>query len=214
VSKIVFINIGSGNLRSMINAFRRIDVDVSEATSADDLANASMIILPGVGAFGEAMRTLKQKKLLAALRQNVLTEGKPLLGICIGMQLLAESSDEHGHHEGLGFIKGHVHKLDPKDPSFSVPNIGWFDVDVKHSRGMFATKGEKNSYYFVHSHHFVCDNSADVSGTIDYSGIPVTAAIECGRIFGLQFHPEKSQSAGLHLLNNFFNTMKKENYLN
>jgi glutamine amidotransferase len=214
MSKFVFIDTGTGNLRSLENAFRRTGAGVSEATNADDLANASVIVLPGVGAFGEAMDALKQKNLVNPLRHKVLTEGKPLLGICVGMQLLAESSDEYGHHEGLGFIKGHVNKLDPPAPGFGVPNIGWLDVDVKRSEGLFPNADDVRSYYFVHSYHLVCDDAADVAGIIDFGGVPVTAAVERGNIFGLQFHPEKSQDAGLDLLHNFFNHMKKEGYLN
>ena len=214
MSKFVFIDTGTGNLRSLQNAFRRTGASVSETTDADELAKASVIVLPGVGAFGEAMDTLKQNNLVAPLRHNVLTEGKPLLGICVGMQLLAESSDEHGHHEGLGFIKGHVKKLDPPAPGFGVPNIGWLDVDVKRSEGLFPNVDDVRSYYFVHSYHLVCDDAADVAGIIDFGGVSVTAAVERGNIFGLQFHPEKSQDAGLDLLYNFFNHMKKEGYLN
>ena len=209
MSKFVFVDMETGNLHSLENAFKRIGVEIVRATSPTDIADASVVVLPGVGAFGKAMEVLREKDLIDPLRQIVLSKRKPLLGICLGMQLLAENSDEHGFHNGLGLLKGSVRKLEPPTLEFRVPNIGWDDVNVDNTKELFTKNGTIRSYYFVHSYHLVCDDPNDVAGVINYGGEKVTAAIEKNNIFGLQFHPEKSQSAGLDLLNNFLKHMRK-----
>lgn len=155
------------------------------ARAPQDLADAAGVVLPGVGAFGDGMAALRRQGLVEALRRHAAT-GRPLLGICLGMQLLADSSEEHGLHAGLGIVPGRVRRLAPDDPSLRVPNIGWCDVDSA-------------SYYFAHGFHMVPDDPADAAQVFDYGG-PVVAAVRRGSVAGVQYHPEKSQDAGLEAL--------------
>jgi len=171
---LTMIDLGISNLQSVSEAFRRIGAPVEVA----DRPGSGPVILPGVGAFGPAMQRLRERGLVEALR------GRPVLGICLGMQLLADESEELGLHRGLGLIRGRVVRL----TGDRVPNIGWCDVD-----GI----GGGRSFYFAHSYHFECDAAA---GTIQYGGRRITAAVRQGQIFGVQFHPEKSQDAGLDVL--------------
>ena len=158
-------------------------------------------MLPGVGAFEPAMQTLRARGLVDLLAELVVVKRKPILGICLGMQLMAEDSEENGHHVGLGWIPGHVRRL--RVPSeYSVPHVGWNDVQLLRRAPLFNRTGDAPNFYFDHSYHFVCE-PAFQAAVCDYAG-PVTAAVQRDNVFGVQFHPEKSQASGLKLLRGFF----------
>lgn len=195
---LIIIDLGIGNSGSVTAALERVGARPVRTDRPADLAAASAIILPGVGAFGDGMARLRQSGLAGPLVEAVRTRGVPLLGICLGMHLLAERGEEHGRHAGLGLIGGSVVRLDPPpEARLRVPNMGWCDVEV--SRPNAILPAASSSFYFAHSYHLVCSDPADVCAVVQYGG-PVTAAVARGRIFGVQFHPEKSQDAGLDLL--------------
>ena len=207
------IDLELGNLRSVINAFGRIGAEIKVVSRAEDLEQGSPIILPGVGAFETAMDSLKQKGMVEVLKRRVMDEGAPLLGICLGMQLLADASEENGDHDGLGLIPGRVEKLQSTEPGFRVPNIGWYDVQTAKPDTFFPDGSDGKDFYFVHSYHYCCKDPNNISATIEYSGNPITAAIQKDSIFGIQFHPEKSQDAGIDLLNTILTHLKNSGRL-
>ncbi len=200
MTKIVIVDYGMGNLRSVHNAFERLGCTVASTSSADEIAAADGLILPGVGAFGEAVAQLEARRLVNPILRAVHDQGKPLLGICLGMQLLADSSEEHGLHRGLGLVPGAVRRLEPPD-GLRVPHVGWNSISVRQRDPLLAAAQDGDAFYFVHSYHFTCDD-AYVAATTDYGG-SVVAAVQTGHVFGVQFHPERSQSKGLALLGNF-----------
>jgi glutamine amidotransferase len=195
---IVVVDYGMGNVRSVLNAFEALGVRAQLASSESALDEAERIVLPGVGAFREAMERLRERGLIAPLQRNVIERGKPFLGVCLGMQLLADVSFEHGEHRGLGWISGEVRRIEPSD-SLRVPHIGWNSVE---RRGTSQLLEPSAAFYFVHAYHLLPRDPEVVTGTCDYGGA-VTAAVERHNIFGTQFHPEKSQKAGLALLKRF-----------
>ena len=173
---IVIINYGIGNTHSVSNAIRTLGYKKVLISDNEGMINkADVLILPGVGAFEEAINNLRSRKLDSILNENVLLKGKPILGICVGMQLLATSSEENGGHFGLNWIEGTVKKL--KLPSeFSVPHVGWNNIVIKNKAPLFSENLEFNNFYFDHSYHFVCDES-NIMAYCDY-GINVTAAVQ------------------------------------
>jgi glutamine amidotransferase len=185
---LAIVDIGLSNLGSVRQALSRVGARSVTARSAAELDGASAVVLPGVGAFGDGMAALRAQGLVAPLRRHA-AEGRPLLGICLGMQLLADESEEHGRHAGLGIVPGRVVRLAPADPALPVPNIGWCDV------------GDA-SFYFAHGYHLVPDDPGDRAAEFDYGG-PVVATVRRGAVTGVQFHPEKSQDAGLEMLEGF-----------
>lgn len=194
---LALIDIESGNLRSVENALRAVGCD-DLAVTADPaiVAAADRIVLPGVGAFGACAANLRKVDgLEAALREAALTKARPFLGICVGMQLMAEIGEEMGLHEGLGWMDGHVRLLDPADPVAKVPHMGWNDVTLAQDHPIV----EPGEAYFLHSYAY---RGGDVLATTDHAG-PVTAAIGRDNLLGVQFHPEKSQRYGLALLERF-----------
>ncbi len=196
----VVVNYGMGNLRSVVNAFAAVGREVTVSADPADLDDAAGVVLPGVGAFGDGMTNLRDGGWLEPLTAAA-ARGVPLLGICLGMQLLAATSDEHGLHQGLGWIPGHVRRLRSTDPSIRIPHIGWNDVDVVSATPLLESRGAQPSFYFVHS--FALDADAPgVSAVCDH-GMPFAAAVQRDNVFGVQFHPEKSHVAGLQLLRNF-----------
>jgi imidazole glycerol-phosphate synthase subunit HisH len=196
---IAMVDMRIGNLQSVRQAFTRIGTDLVVTNSGDDIARAAAVILPGVGAFGDGAASLRQFGLIDPLRHAALVDRKPFLGICLGMQLMADEGEEHGRHLGLGLVRGRVVRL-PPTPGHRIPNMGWCDVTVvNRASRLFAGTQDGEPYYFAHSYHLECGDPADVVATIDYAA-PLTAAIERDHIFGVQFHPEKSQDAGLNLL--------------
>jgi glutamine amidotransferase len=195
------IDYGAGNLRSVMHALNHLEVEnIRLVQDGRDLKGAEKIILPGVGAFGAGMQKLREQNLIQPIRDAVFA-GTPYLGICLGMQFLFDRSDEMGDHEGLGILPGYVTRF-PNNMNLKVPHMGWNNLQPE--RKSFLLDGlEKDSYaYFVHSYYCVPANRDDVLVTVDY-GIPFTAAVERDNIYGVQFHPEKSQRIGLRVLRNF-----------
>ncbi len=201
-TELLIVDIKISNLRSVVNAFTRIGAKCRISGDPTEVAAADCLVLPGVGAFGEAMKNLESQNLTEILRKRVGRDGVPLIGICLGMQLLASASEEHGHHTGLGLIKGAVQRLVPA-VNERVPNIGWCDTVPDKPSVLFPAIDHNRSFYYVHSYHFECTEPSDSAAHISFGGRKVTVAVERGNIFGAQFHPEKSQDAGLDMLKNF-----------
>ncbi|MCD8498170.1 MAG: imidazole glycerol phosphate synthase subunit HisH [Alphaproteobacteria bacterium] len=202
--KIVIIDYGSGNLRSAAKAFEAVSdgVPVIVSSTAEDLDDASHIVLPGQGAFGDCMAGLTALPgMVAALEKNVRKQGKPFFGICVGMQLLADKGLEHGAHKGLGWISGEVVRMTPTDPALKIPHMGWNNIKAK-PHPLFAGLAPDEHVYFVHSYHFAAKNAAHVLAWSEYGG-NIAAAVGKDNIMGVQFHPEKSQAAGLTIIKNF-----------
>lgn len=195
------IDYGAGNLRSVMHALSHLQAeDVQLVTEPAQLAGADKIILPGVGAFGAGMQQLHAQKLVDPLRA-ALADGVPYLGICLGMQFLFESSDEMGEHMGLGILPGTVTRF-PEFETLKVPHMGWNTLTPTKDAPLLAHLPENPYAYFVHSYYCVPADESDVLITVDY-GIPFTAAVARDNIYGVQFHPEKSQQVGLQILKNF-----------
>lgn len=192
------IDLGISNVGSVLRAFGRLGATALPVRDAAKLAAADAIVLPGAGAFGDGMAALRSSGMLAGVC-DAARAGKPLLGICLGMQLLAEASEENGEHAGLGLIAGRVVRLAP-DAGERVPNIGWCDIDPVPGARLFAGVAPGASFYFVHGYQLVCRAAADVAARTRFGGRDITAAVEHGHIFGLQCHPEKSQDNGLAVL--------------
>ncbi len=206
--RVAIIDYGSGNLRSVAKAFERAAnggrIDV--ITDPKAMVDASHIVLPGVGAFADCMRGMESiPGLREQLTREILEKGKPMLGICVGMQMLFDEGHEHGVHAGLGWIRGKVVPLTPKDTQLKVPHMGWNQLRVRHPHPLLEGLSAENHAYFVHSYHAQCENPADVVAETEYGG-PVTAVVARANITGTQFHPEKSQSTGLRILENFLRT--------
>ncbi len=200
MKSVTIIDYNMGNLTSVVNAFSSIGSTVHIAKSGADLLHADRVVLPGVGAFGEGMNHLKSLGFIDAMQTQILEKKRPFLGICLGMQLLADKGFEFGENAGLGWIPGEVIKLDV--PNLRIPQIGWNNLEIPHSHPLLLEIGNQVDFYFVHSFHFVPQNEERVLARCDY-GIPFAAAVGKENILGVQFHPEKSQTAGMILLNNF-----------
>lgn len=192
------IDYGMGNLQSVKNALAFIGVDSFIASDIETLSTADKIILPGVGAFKDAIDLLREKSLDIFLEQ-CKDEGKPVLGICLGMQLLFDSSTEFGDHKGLGLIPGEVVRFDIQD--LKIPHMGWNALNIKKEAPLFKNLPEEAYVYFVHSYHLKTD--ADVVSATTHYGYEVQVAAQEGNVYGLQFHPEKSGDVGLQILRNF-----------
>lgn len=202
---IAIIDYGVGNTHSVKEAISLLDCNVSITNDPKKLEKADALILPGVGAFEAAMKNLHQRDLIEPLQEIVLEKKKPILGICLGMQLLADYSEENGYHEGLGWIGGKVVKIESKQ-DIRVPHVGWNDVEVTKNEPLFdRIKGEAN-FYFDHSYHFIPAEVDTIAAKVNY-GASLIAAIKKENIHGVQFHPEKSQITGLRLLKGFLNSI-------
>lgn len=199
---ITVIDSGISNIGSVLSACGRIGVPVKVTKDPALVCSAQALVLPGVGAFADGMGNLRRYGLLQPIR-DAAAAGVPVLGICLGMQLLADSSEEFGEHEGLRLIPGRVVRLQPSSPGERVPNIGWCDVAVAPKSRLFNGIEDGSAFYFVHSYYLRCAYTKDCAGTIAFGGSTVCVAVERGNIFGAQFHPEKSQDVGLQLLHNF-----------
>jgi glutamine amidotransferase len=191
---VAVIDYGAGNLRSVANALRAAGAaDVLVTADPKQVATAGRIVLPGVGAFGACADELRAiSGMEDALVEAVLHRQRPFLGICVGMQLMARSGEEFGHHQGLGWLAATVRRL--KAPDLKIPHIGWNGVAPAK-----ASLIEPGDAYFVHSYALVAEESSDIAATVDYGG-PVVAAVQRANMLGVQFHPEKSQGYGLALL--------------
>ena len=193
------IDYGVGNLFSLCSSCKAIGEEAFVSGDASVLAKADRLILPGVGAFEDAARKLNDSGMAEFVRQQAAS-GKPLLGICLGMQLLLEKSYEYGCHQGLGLLKGQVVPMEGKLPAnLKIPHMGWNALDVRRGTLLEGLSGQY--VYFVHS--FFAENCEDSLSAVTEYGIPITAAVEKGSIFGCQFHPEKSGNVGLSILRKF-----------
>jgi glutamine amidotransferase len=199
---IAIVDYGMGNVRSIFNALRYAGCEAVVTADHGKIRQADRVILPGVGAFGDAMSAIRERDLEDLLEAEVSRGGKPMLGICLGMQLLARSSTEHGAHTGLGWLDARVERLNVP-PGFKVPHIGWNTLKFSPEEPLFRglRPGELN-FYFVHSFHMRCHDREDVIATCDY-GEELTAAVRHGNVVATQFHPEKSQDNGIRVLQNF-----------
>ncbi len=200
---ITIIDYGLGNIRAFSNMYKRMNIEARTATSADELESAEKIILPGVGAFDRALELLDRSGMRQLLDELVLRRKVPVLGICVGMQILAESSDE-GVLPGLGWIPGRVRALksEPRLARLPLPHMGWNDVTPTRQTRLFEGLEQNARFYFLHSYFFDCARDEDVSACANY-GIDFTCAVQSGNVFGLQCHPEKSHHWGAQLLKNF-----------
>ena len=197
---IAIIDYGVGNLFSVEKAFAATGQDVIVTGNADDLRTADKLVLPGVGAFGDCMKNLEASGLISIILEQIKNK-KPLLGICVGLQILFEGSEESPNIKGLGVFKGMVKHINA--PGLKIPHMGWNAVTIKQE-DLFKDVGDKSYFYFVHSYHAVPDDKTLIAATTDYGEI-LTAAVVKENIYATQFHPEKSGDVGLKLLKNFVN---------
>jgi glutamine amidotransferase len=200
-NRVAVINHGLSNLNSIVRALEVCGAVPVVTNSPAELAGVNRIVLPGVGAFGAAIERLRALGMDRALVAEVDRRSVPVLGICLGMQLLADRSTEGGEHAGLGLIPGDVERLQPSGAE-RVPHVGWNSVTIERDDLLFSGIAPGSDFYFVHSFHLRCRSPQDVLATTDYGG-GFTAAARHGSVWAVQFHPEKSQRVGLQLLRNF-----------
>lgn len=199
---ITIVDYGVGNIGALVNMFDYLGIEAEASGDARAIAGAESLVLPGIGAFDKAMRTLRERRLIEPLNEAALGRRVPVLGVCLGMQLLARASEE-GVERGLGWIDADVRRIVvPTGSALKVPHIGWIETQRTRHSSLFADPLPEERFYFDHSYHVVCDRPADVSAVIDY-GAPLCCAVESGVIFGVQFHPEKSHRFGMRLLHAF-----------
>lgn len=200
---ITIIDYGLGNIQAFANIYKRLGIPVRIASCADDLKQSGKLILPGVGAFDWAMTRLNASGMRERIEELVIGQGRPVLGICVGMQMMAKRSEE-GVLDGLGWIDGEVRKFD--ESSFTgkthLPHMGWNDVVPRKCDCLFRGLEEGSRFYFLHSYYFVQQRESDVLATTDYNGL-YASSVRSGNVFGVQFHPEKSHQWGIRLLANF-----------
>ena len=200
---IKIIDYGVGNVLAFVNMYVRLNIPIAIAKSIDDFEGASKIILPGVGSFDHAMNQLNQSGMRGKIENLVLDEGIPILGVCVGMQMLAKSSDE-GVLPGLGWIDGQVKKIDPSkfNVLVNLPHMGWNDVEPLRNDSLFKELEKDSVFYFLHSYYFSCNDDNNILARTEY-GRYFTCAVSHKNIYGVQFHPEKSHQFGSQLLKNF-----------
>ncbi len=209
MSRVAIIDYGSGNLRSAAKAFERAVAEAGLATEVvvtadpDVVRAAERIVLPGVGAFGDCKAGLDALPgMVEAMGERVLEAGRPFLGICVGMQLLATVGREHGTHDGLDWIPGEVVEMTPADPALKIPHMGWNELKVRRTHPLLDGLGDGAHAYFVHSYRFVPADPEHVLATVEYGGV-INAVVCRDNVAGTQFHPEKSQTTGLRVITNF-----------
>jgi glutamine amidotransferase len=198
---ITIIDYGLGNIKAFLNIYRKLNIPTVVATTAAQIDQASKLILPGVGSFDYAMARLNASGMRVSLDKAVLEKKTPVLGICVGMQMLSASSDE-GELPGLGWIDGTVKKFTLNENATILPHMGWNDVKSVKSSPLFLGIEEFSLFYFLHSYYFVCTNRENILCESQY-GINFTCAVAQNNVYGVQFHPEKSHNLGVQLLKNF-----------
>lgn len=199
---ITIVDYGVGNIKAILNMFDYLSIEAQATNDVGLIAHAEKLLLPGVGAFDKAMTALNSGGLVEALEYAVHQQRVPVLGICLGMQLLARKSAE-GSLPGLGWIDADVQRIEvPHGQGFKVPHMGWAEVEPSHPSSLFPLMGEGERFYFVHSYHVVCDDPTDVLATVNY-GSTLCCAINRDNVWGVQFHPEKSHRFGMQLLSRF-----------
>ena len=204
---ITIVDYGAGNLQSVEKAFQYLGAPVRLASSGTEIASAEALVLPGVGAFRDAMHSLEAGGMAQPLR-DYIASGRPFLGICLGLQLLFEESEEFGHVKGLGAFKGRICRI-PAENGLKVPHMGWNSLELKRTDGIFKGLQENPYVYFVHSYYLKAEERQLVSAQTEY-GVKIDAAIQRGNAFATQFHPEKSGRVGLQMLRNFMAVVKEE----
>jgi glutamine amidotransferase len=203
---IVIINYGAGNLGSMLNMFKKIGQEAILGNTIEDIEKADKLILPGVGSFDAGMEKLNSSGLKEILNFKVLEKRTPILGICLGLQLMTNKSEE-GVLDGLGWIDAETKKFRLDSDKFKIPHMGWNEIKIEKQSMLFkGMEEQENRFYFVHSYHLVCNAPADILVSTVY-GYDFTCGVERNNILGVQFHPEKSHKFGMQLLRNF-----SENY--
>ncbi|MBN1213871.1 MAG: imidazole glycerol phosphate synthase subunit HisH [Candidatus Lokiarchaeota archaeon] len=198
---ITIIDYGMGNLRSVQKAFERIRVKAIITSREDDILNADKIILPGVGHFERGFANLKKLGIFEILNSAVIEKKIPILGICLGMQLMTEYSEE-GNCEGLGWIKGKTRKFNFQIKKLKIPHMGWNNLNIKRENNLTHNIDNNDFFYFVHSYFVTCDDENDIISETSY-GERFVSSFQRDNIYGCQFHPEKSHDAGLQVLRNF-----------
>jgi len=198
---IAVIDYGMGNLRSVAKALERVGADVEVTSDPDRIEDADGVVLPGVGAFGKCMENLRAAGLEGTVRA-VAKAGTPFLGVCVGMQILFEESEEFGPVPGLGILPGRVKRFVPRDATQKVPHMGWNTLEVRHRVPALRGVADGSYVYFVHSYYVETDDPLLVASTTPY-GSSFASSVARGNLFATQFHPEKSQAVGLKLLENF-----------
>lgn len=202
MKNVVITDYGMGNLDSVARAVQECGGNPLISQKAQDFQEAHYIILPGVGAFATGMKHLSTSGLQEILYEQVINQGIPFLGICLGMQLLATKGLEGGETNGLGWIEGEVKRLEPDQPDPRIPHVGWNEVIFNSPSPLFEGIPTGKDFYFVHSYHFSCQYPQEAIAHTPYSG-KFVSAVNKDNIFGVQFHPEKSQRLGFHVLKNF-----------
>lgn len=202
MSVVGLVDYGSGNIKSVYNSLYSLGADVQVLSEPSAFSSVDKLILPGVGAFGFAAKTMRESGFFDFLNEQVLEKKIPILGICMGMQIMASKGSEGGGCEGLGWFEGEVRPIACDAGEVRVPHVGWNSLDVRQEHPILKGLGQGADFYFVHSYHFKPETEKSVLATVDY-GIPLAAVIGRDNIVGTQFHPEKSQSVGLRLLENF-----------
>ena len=197
---IAIIDYDAGNIRSVEKALILLGQDVKVTGDRDEILAADKVILPGVGAFGDAMATIRERGLEEVIRQ-VVDKGTPFLGICLGLQLLFERSDEAPGVKGLGILKGEILKI-PEQEGMKIPHMGWNSLHLEHDGRLFRGIREGSYVYFVHSYYLRAEDEEIVKASTEYCS-HIHASVEKGNVFACQFHPEKSSDVGLHILKNF-----------
>jgi glutamine amidotransferase len=197
-AKVCILDYGSGNVASVYNLIYRLGYDINVSNKSVDIKKSSHLILPGVGAFGSSIEKIKNNISLDLLNEEVQVKKKPFLGICVGMQLLAEKGLEFGEHNGLGWIEGTVEKLSAK----VLPHVGWNNIEMKKNSPIFDNVKNRSDFYFVNSYAFKVKNNNFITAETTYEN-KFCSAVQKENIFGVQFHPEKSQKAGQLIIDNF-----------
>jgi len=199
--EIIIVDYGMGNLYSIKNALKKLcNHKIKISSNKDYIKNSNGIIIPGVGSFKKAMQNIEDIGILETLNEEALIKKKPILSICLGMQLLFDNSSEGGFHKGLGWIPGKVEFIKTKK-QLQIPHVGWNDISFEQNTPLFNNLDNEKSFYFVHSYEVKCRKKF-ITATVDY-GKPMVAAVQKDNIFGVQFHPEKSHENGFCLLKNF-----------
>lgn len=201
---IAIIDYGVGNLRSVEKAFAQVEIPAVVTSDPEVISKAPGVVLPGVGAFADCMDNLRDYQLTDVVKE-IIRSGKPLLGICVGMQILFEASEENGYHNGLGVFGGVVKRIPGNN--LKVPQIGWNNLHIKKNIALFQGIPEQSYAYFVHSYYAVPTEPSIVAATTEY-GTELTVAVQKDNVYAVQFHPEKSSTVGLQMLKNFGGLIK------
>lgn len=199
---IAILDYGIGNLASIRNMFKHVGTDAIVTSDPQAVDDARALVLPGIGAFDACLDAFRAARFFDAVNRNVTDAGKPILGICVGMQMMGRGSEE-GTRPGLSWIAGDVRRLQPSRSSgLKVPHLGWADIETNSKCPLFRDQSTEPRFYFAHSFHLVCDNAANVAASYDFDG-KITCAVWSGSRYGVQFHPEKSHSHGVRLFESF-----------